>query len=104
MRTRRWSPRNQPPDFFKVHGSGGTFCQDDVGVTLTVTGAAQPACFKLTVIADKGTYACITDGTGSCTVTRGSGSYSDGSDIVLEVERTCAAAATLGSWTVSGHF
>lgn len=92
------------PDFLAVSASGGTFCVNDVDVALTVTGAANLACFRLTVVTDNGTWSCMTNAAGTCSVSQGSGSYSGGTTISLRVERTCSAAAAAARYTVAGHF
>jgi hypothetical protein len=92
------------PDFLSVNATGGTFCANDVGLTFTVTGAPDLACYSLTVATDKGTYACTTTAAGTCTITQGSSSYSGGTTIVLSVARTCSAAAANAHYTIAGHF
>jgi len=92
------------PDFIAVGTSGGTFCVNDIAITLTVTGAANPACYRLAITTDKGVYGCDTTASGTCTATSGSGSYSGGTTTSLVVSRTCAAAASGGSYRVTGHF
>ena len=92
------------PDFFSVNATGGTFCQNDIGVTLTVTQASNLACFRLTIVTNSNTWSCTTTAGGTCTITQGSGSYAGGTTISLEVERTCSAGPTPARYTVAGHF
>lgn len=92
------------PDFLSVNATGGTFCVNDVALQFTVTGASNLACYRLTVTTDKGTYPCTTSAAGSCSITQGSGSYSGGTTISLNVARTCAAAPAAARYSVTGHF
>jgi hypothetical protein len=92
------------PDYLAVSATGGTFCVNDIELTLTVTQAANLACFRLTVTTDEGTWSCTTNAAGTCGVNQGSGSYSGDTTISLLVERTCSAAGTTGRYTVAGHF
>lgn len=98
------SMQGAAPDYLSVATSGGTFCVNDLGLTLTVTQAANLACFRLTVTTDEGTWSCQTSAAGTCNITQGSGSYSGGTTTMLLVERTCSAAGASGRYTVSGHF
>lgn len=90
------------PDWFALRATGG-FCTNDVELTLQVTSGAQPTCLKLTVITDVLTESCQVLAGGSCTVSRGTGSYTDDSSIFIAVERTCAAATVSNAYTVTGH-
>jgi hypothetical protein len=92
------------PDFLAVSASGGTFCVNDIGLQLVVTGAPNLACFRLTVTTDENTWSCTTSAAGTCAITQGSGSYSGDTTISLRVERTCSAAGANARYTVSGHF
>ena len=96
------------PGFFNIYGSGGTFCEDDANFTLTMTAPTQEMpCYTLTLITDNQTQTCNTDDSGTCAITNGSGSYTDGSTIYVEVSKTsaCAAATTMddGTFTITGH-
>jgi hypothetical protein len=92
------------PDWFKVYGSGGTFCLDDVTLTLQVFGASNPACFALTAITDKATYSCQTMSGGTCNFAPGTSSYSDGTDIFIKVEKTCTGVPPASiAYKVTGH-
>jgi hypothetical protein len=92
------------PDYLSVNATGGTFCVNDIGITLTVTGVTPLNCFRLTINTDRGQYTCSTGASGTCTITSGSGSYGGGSTITLVPERTCAAARGNARYTVAGHF
>jgi hypothetical protein len=91
------------PDFFTVAASGG-ICVNDLALTLTVTGASSPACYRLSVTTNVGTFTCTTNAAGTCAVTRGSGSYADGTNITLIVEKTCALPVVQQvNYTIGGH-
>lgn len=93
------------PDWFHTFNTGGSFCQDDFSVTLTVQGSSYPSCYKLSVVTSNGTWAQNTDATGRTTISSGSGSYSDGSDIYLVAEKVCSTAQIEAvSYTITGHF
>lgn len=92
------------PDYWTIVGSGGT-CDDDLNLTLTVTGSSKATCYMLNATASSGeNYNCaITTGT-SCSISNGSGSYSDGDTIDWWVSRTCSAATPESvSYTITGH-
>ncbi len=92
------------PDFYVIHASGG-ICDDDVNLALAVSGSRAPGCYRLTVNTDKnGGQICQTDATGHCSITNGTGSYSDGSDIQVVVQKTCGASTTeTAVFAVTGH-
>jgi hypothetical protein len=93
------------PDFFTIAATGGFTCIDDLSVTLTVTGSASPACYNLTVSTNLITAACQTSTGGTCTITHGSGAYTDGANIGFEVRKTCSVGTVRenASYTVTGH-
>ncbi len=90
------------PDFIALHASGGTFCVNDVNLTLTA-GLGTPACLHLDVITDKGGWSCAPPAGGACTISQGSGSYSGGTIVSVKVSRTCSAAAGSLPYTLTGH-
>jgi hypothetical protein len=91
------------PDFFTIAATGG-LCVNDLALTLTVTGATSPACYRLSVSTNVGTFTCTTSAAGTCAVTRGSGSYANGTNITLIVEKTCALPVVQQvNYTISGH-
>ena len=93
------------PDFLAVTTNGGSFCFNDIGLTLTVTMAPILSCYRLTVTTDNGSWSCSPSSGATCTITQGSGSYSGGTITGLKVERTCSAAGgTEARYTVTGHF
>jgi hypothetical protein len=96
------------PAFFSIYGSGGTFCQDDANFALAMTApTSQMACYTMTLITNNQTQTCTTDGTGTCSISNGSGSYSDGTYLYVEVSKdaSCAAATTKddGTFKITGH-
>lgn len=93
------------PDWMSLSATGGFTCIDDLNVTLTLTSALSPACYKLTVITDVGQFSCAATVSGSCTVTHGSGAYHDGTTVYFEVQRTCSPQTNpqAVSYTVGGH-
>jgi hypothetical protein len=92
------------PDWYQIAATGGS-CQDDIGLTLQITGSAQPNCYRLTVITDIiGSFAVPTDGSGTATITKGVSSYSDNSTIYIMVDKTCGTTLTENvTYTVNGH-
>jgi hypothetical protein len=96
--------KGDAPDWFRIHGAGGALCQDDINLTLQVTGSATPGCFRLRAITNVSTYTCQTSGSGSCNFSPGMSSYGDGTDIYLVVDKTCSSvAAERVSYTITGH-
>ncbi len=90
------------PDFFSLDATGG-LCTNNLNLTLTMTGAALATCYQLTAVTDQGTYSCAT-AQGTCSITNGSGSYSDGTTISISVKKTCSAAQQESpQYTVTGH-
>ncbi|MFT3711255.1 MAG: hypothetical protein QM817_26795 [Archangium sp.] len=93
------------PDVLSVNATGGTFCVNDIGITLTVTGATPANCFHLNIATDNGQHDCDTNTSGTCTITSGSSSYSGDTTIYLTVTRTCSGLSSVGArYTVAGHF
>lgn len=92
------------PDWYSINGTGGSFCQNDVTLTLSVQGSGSPTCYKLTVITDKHTYTCQTDATGNCGINQTVSQYSDGSTLLIEVQKTCGTNLIENVTTiVDGH-
>ncbi len=104
------------PAFFRITGTGG-LCDDDANFALAmVAPTKQMACYMLTLITDKQTQTCNTSSQGQCSISNGSGSYTDNSDIYVEVSKldyvdgdggvvACAAGETMddGAFQVTGH-
>jgi hypothetical protein len=78
------------PDFWIVHADGGV-CIDDYSVTLTTSGGSASSCYTATIMTNKTTNSVTVNGSSWNTMTGGSGSYSDGSDIYFKIEKTCSS-------------
>ncbi|MGH7284099.1 MAG: hypothetical protein ACRELY_21440 [Polyangiaceae bacterium] len=92
-------------DYWTIVGSGGT-CDDDLNLTLTITGSSMPTCYTLTATTSSahGPYNCTVGPTGSCSISNGSGSYSDGDTLVWYVTRTCSAVTPEAvTYAITGH-
>jgi hypothetical protein len=89
------------PDFYTLTATGGLACIDDISATLTTNGGA---CYKLIIITNQGTYSASTSAGGTATITQGSGSYSDDTTIIFEVQKTCSTVVTGDvSYTLQFH-
>lgn len=93
------------PDWWTVHGDGGTFCLDDYRVTFTTMGGGSGmSCYMLTFITNRLTDQITVSGSSWNTISGGSGSYSDGSDIYFKIEKTCSTAKPENvTYTVDYH-
>lgn len=95
------------PDWYKIHGTGSGICQNDANFSLHLVSAKQKqGCYRLTLFTDKnpGGQACSAGANGDCSVTNGSGSYSNDSDLFLKVEKLCAAGTSDDAvYQVTGH-
>lgn len=93
-------------DHYLFHSTGGA-CQNDIDFTLVVLWSSDPSCYRL-VIDPVGAefYSCSPSGMSSCTISQGSGSYDDDEDILITVEKTCAASELTErmGYQVQGHF
>lgn len=91
------------PDYLSINATGGLTCVNDVDVTLTVTNAPNGACFRLNVTTNKHLLACDTNAAGTCSVSRGSGTYDGDTPISIRVERMCSAAPAGATYRLQGH-
>ncbi|MBS1878486.1 MAG: hypothetical protein JST31_03130 [Actinobacteria bacterium] len=91
------------PGWFVVSATGGTFCQDDISLSLTVSGSGNLSCFKLNVLTNNGTYSAQASAAGTASISEPSGSYSDGTSIFFQLQRVCAASPQQVSYAVTGH-
>jgi hypothetical protein len=92
------------PDWYRIDATGGAYCQNDIDLTLQVSGSATPACYQLRAITDLATYSCQASTSGACQLSPGIDSYSDGTVIYLVVTKTCATVVSEQvSYTVTGH-
>ncbi len=97
------STTGSAPDYFALYAEGA-LCVNDISLTLSVNARSNEDCYALTVITSAGTYSCSTNMAGSCTISRGAGSYDDNTDISIIVAKTCDTAVfDWASYTVSGH-
>ena len=99
------TPSGSAPDWFTVVGTGGTFCEDDLSLSLQIyrlilshllhhhlhhqqRQELQPLHLIL----------------GACTISEGSGSYSDGDTLYWEVTKTCPSSQSeYVTYNVAGH-
>ncbi len=92
------------PDWWTVHGDGGTFCEDDYDITFSTSGGSTSSCYMLTFITNKTTDSVTINGAGSGSISGGSGSYSDDSDIYFKIEKTCSSPGPENvNYTVDYH-
>jgi hypothetical protein len=93
------------PDWMSVLGQGNTFCENDLVVTLQVSGSQQPDCYRLTAITNKEMYDVQTDNTGLAQINEDSGGqFSDNTTIDFEVQKTCSTELTEDvSYSITGH-
>jgi hypothetical protein len=97
------------PDYFKIKGTGG-LCTDDANFELQMQlPAKQMGCYELHLLTDKnnGGQSCQTDLSGHCSITNGTASYSDNSELFLWVVKlpTCTADKFPddGAYNITGH-
>ena len=92
------------PDWYHINATGGTFCINDIGMTLQMTGSAFPTCYKMSIVTNKGTYTCQTAANGSCSISKGSSSYSGGTSVDIKIEKTCDTSKLENvAFSVIGH-
>ena len=104
------STTGSAPDYFTIRGTGGIGCFDDANFDLQMNApTAQLPCYVLHLLTDNNPsgQTCQTDGTGHCSISNGSGSYTDNSDIVVWITKapSCTAAgfADDGTFAITGH-
>lgn len=92
------------PDWFRVTGTGGLLCFNNLDLTLQVQGSVQPDCYRLNVLTTAVNTGAQTDGFGTARLDLGSGSYASGSTIHFSVEKTCLTnVVETVTYTVNGH-
>jgi hypothetical protein len=92
------------PEWYSVNATGGLFCIDDYSVTFTTSGGSNLApCYKLTLNTDKTTNSVTVSGSGTATMSGGSGSYSDNTTVYFKVEKTCNLPKEATNYTISFH-
>ena len=93
-------------DFWRIYASGG-LCVNDLALTFVVTGSSQADCYQLLVQPDGTDVRSCTPSstTASCTISAGSGSYDDDTNIYLQVRKTCTADTVTEavSYQITGH-
>jgi hypothetical protein len=89
------------PHYYRIHADGGV-CTNDYAITLTqITGTAS--CYRLTLITDQITDSCTVVST-SCSISGGSGSYSDDTDTFVRVDKVCSTPThERAQLNVTGH-
>jgi hypothetical protein len=93
------------PDYWTIIGTGSGVCDNDLNLTLTVSGSSKPTCYMLnaTTTSD-GPYNCTITSGNSCSISNGSGSYGSGDTINWWVSHTCSPATPeVASYTITGH-
>lgn len=92
------------PDWYNLFADGG-LCENEVVLTLNVSGTGNLACYQLRVITNNGSHTCATNASGACTINQdGTGVYDDDTTIHIEVKKTCPASTPVSvTYTVTGH-
>lgn len=91
------------PDWYHINATGGT-CVNDIQMTLQMTNSLYPSCYKMSIVTNNGTYTCQTGTNGACSISKGSGSYSDDTSIDIKIEKTCDVSKLESvAYTVIGH-
>jgi hypothetical protein len=93
------------PAWTSFVGVGHTFCENDLVLTLQMSGSANPSCYKFTVISDEEMYSVGTDPEGTASIDQDDGGqFSDDSTIRVDVQKTCSTSVTeAATYTISGH-
>jgi hypothetical protein len=92
------------PDYWRVFGDGGLFCQNDYWVSFSTNGGGATPCYQCTIITNKKTSSVVVNGAGNATMSSGSGSYSDDTDIYFKIEKICNLPVQEAvNYTVSYH-
>ena len=98
------SETGSAPVWFSINATGGMFCEDNVNITLQMSNTANPTCYELAVTTDKGTFSAQTNASGTAAIVEPSGSYTDGSTVTLELQKTCSTAIVEApTFTISGN-
>jgi Collagen triple helix repeat (20 copies) len=85
------STTGSAPAWHWVNATGG-LCTDDYAVTFTTSGGSATTCYRLTLRTNVLTDTVNVSGSGSATMSGGSGSYSAGTNLYFTVEKTCASS------------
>lgn len=100
-------------DYHRIHATGQSSiinpCENNVVLTLQMTGSNLNACYHLHIETNKNTYDCDTDANGRCVVNAaGSSQYDDDTDILVVVSKRNVAGCLAANrdnptYTVTGH-
>lgn len=93
------------PFWITEFASGGTFCTNDYSLTFTTSGGGSTACYKATITTDKLQNSTgLLTGSDTQTISHGSGAYSDGTTITIEIQKVCNLPIQEAvSWQLSWH-
>jgi len=80
------------PEWYQAFATGGFFCSNDYQVTFTTTGGSATPCYRLTLTTNNLTDSVDVSGSGSATMSGGSGSYSSNTNVFFTVEKTCSSS------------
>ena len=99
------TPSGSAPDWFTVVGTGGTSARTTSASACRFYGSSFPTCYTITFTTSSGkSYSCSTSSSGACTISEGSGSYSDGDTLYWEVTKTCPSSQSeYVTYNVAGH-
>ena len=83
--------------WFSINATGGTFCEDNVNVTLQMSNKREPDLLQ----AGRGHRQRDVHGSdqlsGTAAIVEPSGSYTDGSTVTLELQKTCSTSRRRGT-------
>jgi hypothetical protein len=82
------------PVWYTAHATGGSVCTNDLAATLTISNSTHLNCYQLQVIAGINTFTAQTNGSGTATITQGSGAYHEDDDISFRIAKTCGTNVT----------
>ena len=90
------------PDWFRIRGTGGFFCLNDLAVQFQTSGGSPDPCMRITVITNQETRSCTATGSGFCAFD--DVDFDDDTDVFFRVERICAVpVGGEVSYTIRGH-
>jgi len=91
------------PDWWRLFADGG-LCFNDYSMTLDASQATFKNCYGLQFITNNVNETCTTNANGFCSMSGGTGSYSDDTDIHFRIFKTCSTNMTEAApYTVTGH-
>lgn len=78
------------PEYWKIHGTGGSVCLNDLDATITTSGGSGvDVCYRFTVESTGGRWSVDVSGTGTASIETGSEFYDDNAYIYFVVEKIC---------------